>query len=123
MPAFTMRIYTMAKKVVIPAMISMRIVEPDAVMPKNLSSPAAFLVLVTNNSSLILIRVQNGSQGAAGAEKVMREGSVSDGNTPCGGSAGGNHRNIVSHFSRKGHAFSGISVDHHKNPSFPVGAM
>ena len=72
----------MAKKVVIPAMISMRIVEPDAVMPKNLSSPAAFLVLVTNNSSLILIHVQNGSQGAAGAEKVMREGSVSDGNTP-----------------------------------------
>ena len=48
-----MRMYTMAKNVVTPAMISMRMVEPAAVMPKNLSSPAAFLELVTVNSSLI----------------------------------------------------------------------
>ena len=85
MPALTMRMYTMAKNVVTPAMISMRMVEPAAVMPKNLSSMAAFLVLVTVNSSLVRYSL------AAEAPR-------------------GNHRSIVSYFFPKDHAFSGLSV-------------
>ena len=78
MPALTMRMYTMAKKVVMPAMISVRMVEPAAVMPKNLSSPAAFLLLVTVDSSLFHfpLRLQRRRKAAGLLYHIPRQKAI-----------------------------------------------